>query len=79
MAYPPGTKEGGMVGTSREQGDIYSKLLVVARGDIDLVQRAIRKHAPSPSDPADLEQVVKYILENRKEREDNKEKTGRAA
>jgi hypothetical protein len=45
--------------------DLVNKLLALAGGDIDLVQRAVRI-AATDSKSADLEMVVNLIVEQRK-------------
>ena len=54
-----------MIGTSQEQKDIFTKLAIVARGDLDLVQEAIRQNTPTPVQRAALDKVVRYILDHR--------------
>jgi len=44
--------------------ELIEKLVLIADGDIDLVQRAIRACAEG-NDGAPLEDVVRYILEHR--------------
>lgn len=46
---------------------LIDKLLVIADGDIELVQKAIRS-AAGGEEAADLNKVVKYIITNRKRR-----------
>ena len=46
---------------------LVSKLVALADGDIDLVQRAIRSTSDNGA-AADLERVVKFIVEARKAR-----------
>jgi len=50
-----------------QNSELVSKLVTVAGGDIDLVQRAIRSVATS-DDGADLQKVVQYIIAHRRER-----------
>lgn len=45
--------------------DVIDRLAVVANGDIDLVQQAIRVCADQPGGKADLKQVVDYIVAHR--------------
>jgi len=45
--------------------DLVNKLVTLAGGDIDLVQRAVRT-AAGRSRSADLESVVEFIVEQRK-------------
>ncbi|MDI4666369.1 hypothetical protein K9U40_18865 [Xanthobacter autotrophicus] len=54
-----------MVVTTPKQKEIFEKLLVLARGDIELVQDAIRICTTAPDKPADLEKVVGYVLRHR--------------
>lgn len=49
----------------RQQEALFYKLCVVARGDIGLVQQAIRSCAPSRTDPADIEEVLAFIIARR--------------
>ena len=47
--------------------ELSEKLLAIAYNDIDLVQQAIRVAAGAdPTKPADLEEVVSYILKHRR-------------
>lgn len=45
--------------------ELISKLVALADGDIDLVQRAVRS-ASKDDDGADLEDVVNFIVRKRK-------------
>lgn len=45
--------------------DVIDRLAMVANGDIDLVQQAIRVCAGHPGGKADLKQVVDYIVAHR--------------
>lgn len=53
--------------TSSEQARVLSRLAAVADGDIELVQQAIRASSKNKR-PADFEEVVRYILQNRGKR-----------
>lgn len=53
--------------TSSEQARVLSRLAAVANGDIELVQQAIRASSKNKR-PADFEEVVRYILQNRDKR-----------
>jgi hypothetical protein len=48
-----------------QNSELIRKLLELAGGDIDLVQKAIRIKA-GPTGGADLQQVVQYIAEHRR-------------
>jgi hypothetical protein len=48
--------------------DLVNKLLRLADGDIELVQRAIRASAERGSQGADLTKVVQYIIKHRPRR-----------
>lgn len=50
---------------SMQNTALIDKLVVIAEGDIDLVQRAIRESAVAPNEPADLEKVVQFIVKAR--------------
>ena len=49
-----------------QNSELIDKLLTIANGDIDLVQKAIRVTA-GPTDGADLQQVVQYIVAHRRQ------------
>lgn len=49
-----------------QNAELISKLVALAGGDLDLVQKAIRDTA-GPADGADLQQVVQYIVTHRRE------------
>jgi hypothetical protein len=51
--------------TTPEQAELIDKLVKIAKGDIDLVQEAIRANSTGPDVAADLDKVVAYILEHR--------------
>jgi hypothetical protein len=53
-----------MLVTMRDS-ELITRLLLIANGDIELVQEAIRMSATSPNDGADLKKVVDYIVKNR--------------
>ena len=44
---------------------LFDKLVVLACGDIDLVQEAIRRSSEKPGEPSRLEKVVEYIVARR--------------
>ena len=44
---------------------LIDKLVIIAKGDIELVQTAIRESAEATGDGADLNKVVAYIIANR--------------
>lgn len=44
-----------------KNSDLIDKLVVIAGGDIDLVQQAIAACAKGPDGAADLSEVVEYI------------------
>ena len=48
-----------------QNSDLVSKLVALADGDIDLVQRAIRTMSKDGK-PADLEKVVGFLVQERK-------------
>jgi hypothetical protein len=64
MRYLPG--RGSMLVTM-QNSELISKLVTIADGNIELVQKAIRA-AAGPASAADLEKVVQYILAKRTER-----------
>ena len=45
-----------------QNSDLINKLLLIADGDIELVQTAIRASADKDDDGADLKKVVQYIV-----------------
>jgi hypothetical protein len=51
-----------------QNSDLINKLLLIADGDIELVQTAIRASAGKDDEGADLKKVVQYIVSNRKRR-----------
>lgn len=51
-----------------QNSDLINKLLLIADGDIELVQTAIRASADKDDDGADLKKVVQYIVTHRKRR-----------
>ncbi|MGU3494070.1 hypothetical protein ACLBXM_08510 [Xanthobacteraceae bacterium A53D] len=48
--------------TAPKQTELFSKLLTLARGDMELVQEAIRNSVPAGGKAADLKQIVAFIL-----------------
>lgn len=48
-----------------KNSDLIDKLVVIADGNIDLVQEAIRACAEGPDGGADLTKVVQYIVKHR--------------
>lgn len=50
-----------------QNSELVNKLVTVAGGDIELVQRAIRAVANSEAG-ADLQKVVQYIITHRRQR-----------
>lgn len=50
-----------------QNAELVNKLMIVAYGDIDLVQRAIR-NAAADTGKADLGDVVQYIRQHRRQR-----------
>ena len=60
-----GAREIAMLVTM-QNSELISKLVALAGGDLDLVQKAIRVTA-GPADGADLQQVVQYIVAHRRE------------
>ena len=50
-----------------QNSELVNKLVIVAGGDIDLVQKAIRTVASS-DDGAELKAVVQYIITHRPQR-----------
>lgn len=48
-----------------KNSDMIEKLVLIANGDIGLVQRAIRESAQGPDGAADLKKVVDYIVSHR--------------
>lgn len=50
-----------------QNSELVNKLVTVAGGDIELVQKAIRTVASS-DDGADLQKVVQYIITHRRQR-----------
>lgn len=53
-----------MFGTTRKQAEIFDKLLLIAGGDLDLVQEAIWS-VSEQGKPADLKEVIEYIRSRR--------------
>ena len=53
-----------MVVTSEKQNELFGKLVVIARGDLELVKRAILLSAKE-KDSADLAEVIAYIKAHR--------------
>jgi hypothetical protein len=49
-----------------QNGELIRKLMELAGGDLDLVQAAIRVKAQPGGGGADLEEVVKYIVGQRR-------------
>jgi len=49
-----------------KNSELVDKLVLIANGDIELVQAAIRESADSAADGADLKNVVEYIIAHRK-------------
>ena len=47
---------------------LIDKLVLIANGDIELVQIAIRESADASGDGADLNKVVEYIIAHRQSR-----------
>ncbi|MFS8036426.1 hypothetical protein ACI7BZ_05565 [Xanthobacter sp. AM11] len=54
-----------MVVTSPKQRNLFEKLLVLAKGDMHLVEAAIRQNTEAPGEPADLQKVIAYIRDKR--------------
>ena len=50
-----------------QNSELINKLVTVAGGDIELVQRAIRAVASS-DEGADLQKVVRYVITHRRQR-----------
>lgn len=50
-----------------QNSELIDKLVMIANGDIELVQRAIRQ-AAGTSEGADLQEVVRYIVNHRSQR-----------
>lgn len=48
-----------------KNSELIDKLVLIANGDIELVQTAIRESAEATGDGADLNKVVAYIIANR--------------
>lgn len=48
-----------------KNSELIDKLVLIANGDIELVQTAIRESAEAAGDGADLKKVVEYIVANR--------------
>jgi hypothetical protein len=48
-----------------KNSELIDKLVVIAAGNFDLVQEAIRACATGPDGAADLTKVVEYIVEHR--------------
>ena len=56
-------------------GGLIDKLVELAHGDVDLVQRAIRESSGQMRSSADLEKVVKYIQGYNAEQSSRRERT----
>jgi hypothetical protein len=48
-----------------KNSELIDKLVLIANGDIELVQTAIRECAEASGDGADLNKVVEYIIAHR--------------
>jgi len=48
-----------------KNSELIDKLVLIANGDIELVQKAIRESAEAADDGADLKKIVEYIVANR--------------
>jgi hypothetical protein len=49
-----------------KNSELIDKLVLIANGDLELVQTAIRESAEAGNDGADLKKVVEYIVAYRK-------------
>lgn len=58
-----------------QKGSLIDRLVELAHGDVDLVQRAIRESAGQMRSSADLEKVVAYIQNYNASRSNRRERT----
>jgi len=51
---------------AKPKSDLLTKLVILARGNVDLVDDAVRTVQRSSEGPADLNQIIDYIVKHRR-------------